>query len=397
MIELLPTRPDLDPSSIARYLVLEYIPGTCSPWLGINKLEPGTWLRLRSGSVELGRFWSPPLPVPDPSLDLDDACRELRVRVRAAVEARLESEVPVGVFLSGGIDSSVVVAEMVALGLRPATYAVGFTQGPYDETRWAAMVAEALGTDHHVLPLEANARAMFDDLSWAYDEPFADSSALATLAVAKAAKEHVTVVFTGDGGDELFGGYDRYRAMETAIRVRSALGGLSGPAATSISWAARRIGVERIENLMPFIRDPWPAYKAKRMQFPPVQAETLLRPELLGADPWAAERWLDERWDAGGGRSGRLPGSTRRPICLMTCSPRWIGQRWRGGGSAVPLPRSPSVGMGFHLASRLVGRSENRQEAGAPRLPRSPSVAHPFAVEERVQRAAHRVASNEPS
>ena len=228
LIELLPTRPDLDPSSIARYLVLEYVPGSCSPWLGISKLEPGTWLppSIR-GRWSSGRFWSPPLPAPDPSLDLDDACQNSpREQFRAAVEARLESEVPVGVFLSGGIDSSVVVAEMVALGLRPATYAVGFAQGPYDETRWAAMVAEALRTDHHVLLLEANARAMFDDLSWAYDEPFADSSALATLAVAKAAKEHVTVVFTGDGGDELFGGYDRYRAMETAIRVRSALGGL---------------------------------------------------------------------------------------------------------------------------------------------------------------------------
>ena len=113
-----------------------------------------------------------------------------------------------GVFLSGGIDTSVVAAEMVALGLRPATYAVGFTHGPYDETGWAQIVADSLATDHHVLPLEADARGMFDDLAWAYDEPFADSSALATLAVAKAAKEHVTVVFTGDGGDELFGGYD---------------------------------------------------------------------------------------------------------------------------------------------------------------------------------------------
>jgi len=176
LIDLMPQRPDLDPCAIAEYLVLQYVPGSHSPWQGIEKLEPGTWLRLHAGTIEKERYWTPPLPEPDPSLNRAGARADLRIRIRAAVEARLESEVPLGVFLSGGIDSSIVVAEMVALGIRPATYAVGFTHGPHDETGWAQMVADTLATDHHVLPLEADARGMFDDLAWAYDEPFADSS-----------------------------------------------------------------------------------------------------------------------------------------------------------------------------------------------------------------------------
>ena len=168
LIEPSPQRPDLDPCAIAEYLVLQYAPGSHSPWQGIEKLEPGTRLRLHAGVIEKERNWSPPLPEPDRSLHRSAARIDLRIRFRAAVEARLESEVPMGVFLSGGIDSSVVVAEMVALGIRPATDAVGFTHGPDDETgRGRRSWPTLLATDHQtkLASLGGGCRCMFDDLA----------------------------------------------------------------------------------------------------------------------------------------------------------------------------------------------------------------------------------------
>ncbi len=299
LLPLLPHRPDLDPQALAEYMVLQYVPGSMTPWCGVEKVEPGSWVSWRAGSVERSRYWVPPSPSPSPSASGDPRSvhGELRRRIRSAVVARLESEVPLGVFLSGGIDSSVVVAEMIASGVRPSTYSVGFTHGVYDETPWATMVAEALGADHHVLPLDADARSLVDELARAYDEPFADSSALATLAVARAAKEHVTVVLTGDGGDELFGGYDRYRAAVFGDAMRRRLGVATPALSASVRGAARLASIERVEAFTRFVDDPWGAAKAKVLHFDPAEALALMRPEVrASADPWAAERRLDERW-----------------------------------------------------------------------------------------------------
>ena len=310
LLPLLAVRPGIDPDAIARYLVLQYVPGAMTPWCGVHKVEPGSWVDWREGAAEQHRYWSPPLPSPTRAATDDPRSvhAELRSRIRAAVLARLESEVPLGVFLSGGIDSSVVVAEMSAAGVRPSTYSVGFTHGAYDETPWAVMVAEALGTDHRVLALDADAVTMLDDLAWAYDEPFADSSALATLAVSRAAKDHVTVALTGDGGDELFGGYERYRAAMIGAAVGARLGAVTSPVAASVRTLARAASVERIEALTRFIDDPWHAARARVTHFSPREALALLRPELRpAADPAAAERWLDDRWIASGSDPASIP------------------------------------------------------------------------------------------
>jgi asparagine synthase (glutamine-hydrolysing) len=296
-LQLLPERPDVDPQSIASYMVLQCVPGARTPWVGIEKVEPGTWVRWSGGELRRERYWTPPLPSEDRSLDRDEVLLETRAQIRRSVTRRLESEVPLGVFLSGGIDSSVIVAEMAEAGVRAATYSVGFDAGPYDERRWAAMIAERFGTDHHVLSLDADAGALFEQLSWAYDEPFADSSALATLAVARAASEHVTVVLTGDGGDELFGGYDRYRALHRARAIGARLGPLTRPAAAAGRIAGTVSGFERLTMLSTFVADPWEACRNRRLHFAPSEVAALLQPDVAASvDVRAATDELDALW-----------------------------------------------------------------------------------------------------
>ena len=295
LLPLLRHTPELDVQSIAEYMVMQYVPADRSPWQGVRKLEPGHWLRWRSGRVEEQRYWAPPLPMVDPSFDPHEARRELRVRIRQAVAARLESEVPLGVFLSGGLDSSVVVAEMVEIGARVSTYSVGFEHARLDESRFARLVADRFGTDHHELRPETDVVALLEELGRAYDEPFADSSALATLAVARAAREHVTVVLTGDGGDELFGGYDRYRAIVSASRLHDRLGPLAGPSAA----AARLLGsfprTGRLALAASFVEDPWAGYRDRMFHFQPNEVAGLLRPEVAAkVDPWRPVRRLDD-------------------------------------------------------------------------------------------------------
>jgi asparagine synthase (glutamine-hydrolysing) len=301
LVPLLASTPEIDAQAIAEYMVLQYVPEDRSPWAGVEKLPPGHWLRWRAGSVERRRYWRPPLPETVHDVDAAQARRQLRLKVREAVELRLESEVPLGVFLSGGLDSSAVVAEMTEIGAPVSSYSVGFEQGRLDESEFARMVARRFGTDHHVLRVESDAPALLDALGEAYDEPFADSSALATLAVARAAKEHVTVVLTGDGGDELFGGYDRYRAMRMAGNLRRRLGPMAAAAGRAGGIASRVPGAGRLAAASGFLRDPWAGYRDRMFHFTPTEVRRLLHPDLAAqVDVWAPVRRLDRLWaDAG--------------------------------------------------------------------------------------------------
>ncbi|MGH2590922.1 MAG: asparagine synthase (glutamine-hydrolyzing), partial [Actinomycetota bacterium] len=208
---LLPASPDLDIGAIAQYLVLQYVPSPLSPYRGIEKLSPGHCATWSTGAIVPRRYWEPPARSVAPgTADKREAAARVRELIGEAVRIRLESEVPLGVFLSGGLDSSTLVAEMASAGPTPKTYSVGFKHASFDETRYARIVAERFGTDHLELVADEDAPKLFEQLVRYYDEPFADSSALATLAVAEAAADHVTVILTGDGGDEMFGGYTRY-------------------------------------------------------------------------------------------------------------------------------------------------------------------------------------------
>jgi asparagine synthase (glutamine-hydrolysing) len=202
--------PALDPVGLDHYLSYLYTPPDATIFAGIRKLPPGHLLRWRDGHAELRRYWQLPAHEEAPRSE-DEAIEGLREVLRDAVRSHLMSEVPLGAFLSGGIDSSLVVGLMANASSRPVrTFSIGFDDPRYDELEHARGVARHFATDHHEFVVKPDALAIIDDLIGHFDEPFGDSSAIPTWYVSELARRHVTVVLSGDGGDELFGGYDRY-------------------------------------------------------------------------------------------------------------------------------------------------------------------------------------------
>ncbi|HET7603911.1 MAG TPA: asparagine synthase (glutamine-hydrolyzing), partial [Gemmatimonadales bacterium] len=225
--------PAISDEAIAWYLALGYVPDPMSVYRDVCKLPPGHFLAWSADSpdtVEVTRYWSPIRP--EVRIGEDEAVEEIRRLLAEAVTSHLESEVPLGAFLSGGLDSSTVVALMAreAAG-RVRTFSIGFEEMGYNEAPHARQVAAALGTDHTELTLTLAADQVIDGLITLFDEPFADSSALPTYFVSELARQHVTVALSGDGGDELFAGYTRYRdatrrgTLPAAVRPLPALAG----------------------------------------------------------------------------------------------------------------------------------------------------------------------------
>ncbi|MGH2918472.1 MAG: asparagine synthase (glutamine-hydrolyzing), partial [Solirubrobacteraceae bacterium] len=196
--------------ALAEYFRFGYVPAPRSIFREVTKLAPASFVEvdLDSGAVtEPASFWS----LPEAGAGPPGSSEEVLATVRAAVRRRLVADVPVGAFLSGGTDSSLVVAGMTAAAADVRTFSIGFADPRFDESRYAKAVAAHLGTHHTHQQLEwRDAMALVPALAASYDEPFADSSALPTLAVSRLARQHVTVALSGDGGDELFGGYNRY-------------------------------------------------------------------------------------------------------------------------------------------------------------------------------------------
>src|SRR5436190_3410698 len=204
----------LDERGIAAFLSLGYVPDPLAVFAGVAKLPPGhvlTWCADRGAAVR--RYWT---PIGLASDAVDEAAAQQRVRdlLADAVGSHLEAEVPLGAFLSGGLDSSTVVALMSrhASG-RVRSFSIGFAEEEYDESAAARAVAVELGTDHSELFLRPNVEDTFEAIALMFDEPFADPSAIPTFLVAQLARQSVTVALSGDGGDELFGGYTRYREI----------------------------------------------------------------------------------------------------------------------------------------------------------------------------------------
>jgi asparagine synthase (glutamine-hydrolysing) len=203
----------LSPDALSEYFRFGYVPAPRSIFREVTKLTPASFVEvdLDTGAVtEPVSFWS--LPEADDDA-LPASAEEVLATIGTAVRRRLVADVPVGAFLSGGTDSSLIVAGMKAAGGDVRTFSIGFADPRYDESRYAKGVAAHLGTHHTHEQLEwDDAMALMPVLATSYDEPFADSSALPTLAVARLARRHVTVALSGDGGDEMFGGYPRYEA-----------------------------------------------------------------------------------------------------------------------------------------------------------------------------------------
>jgi asparagine synthase (glutamine-hydrolysing) len=205
---------EIDHSALADYLQLQYVPFPKTIFKGIQKLPPGHSLTLKIAADNLKlnqrKYWDLHY-TPDHSLSEDDWCEQLREKLAEAVRIRMISDVPLGAFLSGGVDSSAVVAFMAKAQAAPVkTFSIGFKEEDFSELKYARQIADQFGTEHHEYIVEPDAMDMLPKLAWEFDEPFADSSAVPTYYVSKLARENVTVILSGDGGDETFAGYGRY-------------------------------------------------------------------------------------------------------------------------------------------------------------------------------------------
>jgi len=202
------TEVDLD--AVDAYFTLGYVPDPLSIFRGIYKLPPGHYLIFKNGRISVESYWDFKFDRVA-SIDEDECAAEVRRLLDEAVKVRLVSDVPLGAFLSGGIDSSTIVALMAGHMSQPVkTFSIGFNEDSYNELKYARLTAEKFGTDHHEFFVTPEICNVIDDLVRHFDEPFADSSAIPTFMVSKLARQHVTVALSGDGGDELFAGYTRY-------------------------------------------------------------------------------------------------------------------------------------------------------------------------------------------
>jgi asparagine synthase (glutamine-hydrolysing) len=203
----------LDPLALDQYLCYGYVPHPRTIIEGVAKLPPAHFAVWHEGALAIERYWSPVWNL-ERERSMEEDVAELGQTLDDTVREQMIADVPLGAFLSGGIDSTIVVGLMQRASSRPVkTFAIGFPDPKYDETRYAELAARYLGTDHQTFIVEPKAWETLPELAWHFDEPFADSSALPTWYVARETRHSVTVALTGDAGDELFGGYDRYRAL----------------------------------------------------------------------------------------------------------------------------------------------------------------------------------------
>jgi len=253
-LKVLTSHPDfvreLDPLAVEEFFTLGYVIDPRCIYRNAHKLPPAHTLTLRRGDKTrpgARPYWDVSF-TNDSIITLEDAQAELRERLREAVRLRMIADVPLGAFLSGGVDSSAVVATMAGLSDAPVhTCSIGFDDPRFDESSYALQVAERYRTDHRLETVSSEDFDLIDTLAWLYDEPFADSSAIPTYRVCQMARKHVTVALSGDGGDESLGGYRRYRMHlgEESVRgrmplaLRRAMFGPLGHLYPKADWAPR--------------------------------------------------------------------------------------------------------------------------------------------------------------
>ena len=240
ILAVAPELAQVDRQALRQYILFGYIPDPATAFSGIKKLPPGHLLELEDGKLSVSQYWDLPEYGTHSPASEEECLEELEVRLAEAVKMRLIADVPLGAFLSGGADSSTIVALMARSSSRPVkTFSIGFRQKDFDETPYARLVAQKFGTEHHELILEPDVVGSVETLTHSLEEPFGDASALPTYFVSCLARQHVTVALSGDAGDEIFAGYDRYRIC---LRERS------------LEWIpdwTRRIYREHIHRLVP--------------------------------------------------------------------------------------------------------------------------------------------------
>src|SRR5512132_828786 len=229
---------EIDLDAVDAYLALQYVPGDKTALRGIHKLAPGHVLVTEGGTERIERYWQP--EPAEPSTDADEWLERVHATVGEAVRERLVADVPLGALLSGGIDSSIVVALMAQASSQPVrTFTVGFPDARYDERAYARAVASRYGTVHEEVEIEEDIASTLPRLAATFDEPLGDEAAFPTFLIAEEARRHVTVALAGDGGDEAFAGYERYIAHRLAERIPGRLA-QGGAAVLRLLPAARR-------------------------------------------------------------------------------------------------------------------------------------------------------------
>lgn len=262
---------DLNRKAVDSYLTYQYVPHPECILQGYHKLPPGHYAVYANGKLEVQRYWSPPY-----SSEVDgwyshkDTQRwspeqwqsELQAALTEAVELRLRSDVPLGAFLSGGLDSTIITGLMQRLTTTPVhSFSIGFPVKQFDESSFAEEAATFLGTQHHKFVVEPKALDILPKLIWHYDEPFADSSAIPMMWLAEMTRKEVTVALSGDGGDELFAGYDRYRAVRLAAKFDRLPRPVRAVAKSSV-WQKLPASVEqksfrrRLKRFLAALREP---------------------------------------------------------------------------------------------------------------------------------------------
>jgi asparagine synthase (glutamine-hydrolysing) len=300
---------ELDPSSLDEFLAYGYINAPETIWRHVRKLPPGHLLVWEEGEVEVRRWWQ--LEYAEKiSADLPELEGELRAQVSAAVRRRMVADVPLGAFLSGGIDSSIILSEMAFHSSEPVrTFSIGFGQDAYNELPQARMVAERFGTEHTEFTVTPDAVGLLPKLAHHYGEPYADSSAIPSFHLAELTRQHVTVALNGDGGDESFGGYLRYVAnaasgwLDAIPRPPRQL--LAGLAARMLSAGERRSKSAYARRYLTALGEDGPGrYAAHLGIYDSAARARLLSPDVQAAvDPTRVARMIREPWEAADGPS----------------------------------------------------------------------------------------------
>lgn len=303
-LQALLAHPDLphsaDFASLSWYLSLGYVPSPRTGFARIKQIPPGHYMRVKAGLIQdQVRYWDPvSIRREEPRLGSDEIIPSIRETVRTAVQRRMVSDVPLGTFLSGGVDSSLIVALMQEFKDEPLkTVSVGFEDDRYDEREFARLVADAVGTDHQEFTVDMDLKELLPKLVRHFGQPFADSSAVPTYYVSSKAREVVKVAISGDGGDEVFGGYRRYFAMRIFSVLnrflQGPLGSMVGSLASSFGYPSdrrsrygeikrvlRALGNSPVKQYLSMVGiqgDPW---KSKLARGP------LERPAQRGGDQW---------------------------------------------------------------------------------------------------------------
>jgi asparagine synthase (glutamine-hydrolysing) len=239
-------RAEPDAEALWHFLTFQYIPAPWSGFRGVRKLPPAHYLVLEDDRLEIHRYWDLRYTPKRAGKALELAA-ELGARLREAVRLRLISDVPLGAFLSGGVDSSAVVALMAEVGTGPVrTFSIGFPEADYDELRYARLVAERFQTEHHELVVRPDALAILPRMVWHYNEPFGDSSAVPSFYLAEMTRRGVTVALNGDGGDESFAGYPRYLALRRSRGFEYIPRGVR----PGLAWAASHLPAGRAKGFL---------------------------------------------------------------------------------------------------------------------------------------------------